>query len=105
MIQFKFITLLFPTWNGQRCSRNGEKEQGLRVPLFFQVGFCLTYSWIQRSCLKISPFAPTQSIQQDNSPSLAKRLKKTDAREIESFYQEYYENYVRTLDKGEQADR
>ncbi|KAM3194813.1 hypothetical protein ACQJBY_071079 [Aegilops geniculata] len=46
-----------------------------------------------------------QRLEKDNSPSLAKRLKKTDAREIESFYQEYYENYVRTLDKGEQADR
>ena len=46
-------------------------------------------------------FATTQ----DNSPSLAKRVKKSDAREIESFYQQYYENYVRALDKGEQADR
>ncbi|XP_042433092.1 callose synthase 5-like [Zingiber officinale] len=42
---------------------------------------------------------------QDNSPSLAKRVKKSDTREIESFYQQYYENYVRALDKGEQADR
>lgn len=24
---------------------------------------------------------------------------------MESFYQQYYENYVRALDKGEQADR
>jgi callose synthase len=45
------------------------------------------------------------AIKQDNSPSLAKRVKKSDAREIESFYQQYYENYVRALDKGEQADR
>ncbi|RWW82675.1 hypothetical protein BHE74_00008853 [Ensete ventricosum] len=42
---------------------------------------------------------------QDNTPSLAKRVKKSDAREIESFYQQYYENYVRALDQGEQADR
>lgn len=42
---------------------------------------------------------------QDNTPSLAKRVKKSDTREIESFYQQYYENYVRALDKGEQADR
>ncbi|THU66917.1 hypothetical protein C4D60_Mb05t19230 [Musa balbisiana] len=41
----------------------------------------------------------------DNTPSLAKRVKKSDAREIESFYQQYYENYVRALDQGEQADR
>ncbi|XP_052191392.1 callose synthase 5 isoform X2 [Diospyros lotus] len=36
---------------------------------------------------------------------MASRVKKTDAREIESFYQQYYEHYVRALDKGEQADR
>ncbi|URE49707.1 callose synthase [Musa troglodytarum] len=42
---------------------------------------------------------------QDNTPSLSKRVKKSDAREIESFYQQYYENYVRALDQGEQADR
>lgn len=42
---------------------------------------------------------------QDNATSLAKRVKKTDAREIESFYQAYYEHYVRALDQGEQADR
>uniref|UniRef100_A0A0E0L8M2 1,3-beta-glucan synthase n=1 Tax=Oryza punctata TaxID=4537 RepID=A0A0E0L8M2_ORYPU len=46
-----------------------------------------------------------QRLEKDNSPSLSKRVKKTDAREIESFYQQYYENYVRALDKGEQADR
>lgn len=42
---------------------------------------------------------------QDNAPSLAARAKKSDAREIQSFYQQYYENYVRALDQGEQADR
>lgn len=42
---------------------------------------------------------------QDNASSLASRVKKTDAREIESFYQQYYEHYVRALDQGEQADR
>ncbi|XP_061972546.1 callose synthase 5 [Populus nigra] len=41
----------------------------------------------------------------DNNSSLASRVKKTDAREIESFYQQYYEHYVRALDQGEQADR
>ncbi|KAJ4765201.1 glucan synthase-like 3 [Rhynchospora pubera] len=44
-------------------------------------------------------------LERDNTPTLAKRLKKSDAREIESFYQQYYENYVRALDRGEQADR
>ncbi|KAG0479575.1 hypothetical protein HPP92_010433 [Vanilla planifolia] len=46
-----------------------------------------------------------QRLERDNSPSLAKRIKKSDAREIESFYQQYYEHYVRALDRGEQADR
>ncbi|XP_049933320.1 callose synthase 5-like [Nymphaea colorata] len=46
-----------------------------------------------------------QRLERDNSPSLAARLKKSDAREIESFYQQYYEHYVRALDQGEQADR
>lgn len=44
-------------------------------------------------------------LSQDNASSLASRVKKTDAREIESFYQQYYEQYVRSLDQGEQADR
>ncbi|KAF3440590.1 hypothetical protein FNV43_RR18874 [Rhamnella rubrinervis] len=46
-----------------------------------------------------------QRLERDNATSLAKRVKKTDAREIESFYQQYYEHYVRALDQGEQADR
>nr|CAD1827802.1 unnamed protein product [Ananas comosus var. bracteatus] len=46
-----------------------------------------------------------QRLERDNTPSLAKRVKKSDAREIESFYQQYYEHYVRALDKGQQADR
>ncbi|XP_043804550.1 callose synthase 5 [Manihot esculenta] len=44
-------------------------------------------------------------LERDNASSLASRVKKTDAREIESFYQQYYEHYVRALDQGEQADR
>ncbi|EXB36810.1 Callose synthase 5 [Morus notabilis] len=46
-----------------------------------------------------------QRLERDNLSSLASRVKKTDAREIESFYQQYYEHYVRALDQGEQADR
>ncbi|XP_050206090.1 callose synthase 5 [Mercurialis annua] len=46
-----------------------------------------------------------QRLERDNASSLAARVKKTDAREIESFYQQYYEHYVRALDQGEQADR
>ncbi|KAL9256669.1 Callose synthase 5-like protein [Drosera capensis] len=41
----------------------------------------------------------------DNASSLPARVKKTDAREIGDFYQQYYEQYIRALDQGEQADR
>ncbi|XP_077211954.1 callose synthase 5-like [Tasmannia lanceolata] len=46
-----------------------------------------------------------QRLERENATSLAARVKKSDAREIESFYQQYYEHYVRALDQGEQADR
>ncbi|KAH7566057.1 hypothetical protein JRO89_XS08G0076000 [Xanthoceras sorbifolium] len=46
-----------------------------------------------------------QRLERDNASSLASRIKKTDAREIDSYYQQYYEHYVRALDQGEQADR
>ncbi|KAL3528069.1 hypothetical protein ACH5RR_012725 [Cinchona calisaya] len=46
-----------------------------------------------------------QRLERDNASSLASRVKKTDAREIESFYKQYYEHYVVALNKGEQADR
>ncbi|XP_065874935.1 callose synthase 5-like [Euphorbia lathyris] len=46
-----------------------------------------------------------QRLERDNASSLAARVKKTDAREIESFYQQYYEQYVRSLDQGDKADR
>ncbi|RHN43111.1 putative 1,3-beta-glucan synthase [Medicago truncatula] len=42
---------------------------------------------------------------QDNATSLASRVKKTDAREIQAYYQQYYEQYVRALDQADQADR
>ncbi|PIN05529.1 1,3-beta-glucan synthase [Handroanthus impetiginosus] len=46
-----------------------------------------------------------QRLERDNASTLASRVKKTDAREIESFYKQYYEHYVLALNKGEQADR
>ncbi|KAL2498594.1 Callose synthase 5 [Abeliophyllum distichum] len=46
-----------------------------------------------------------QRLERDNTSSLASRVKKTDAREIESFYKQYYEHYVLALNKGEKADR
>ncbi|RDX94922.1 Callose synthase 5, partial [Mucuna pruriens] len=48
---------------------------------------------------------PPTSTSYDNGASLAARVKKTDAREIQAYYQQYYEHYVRALDQGEQADR
>ncbi|MQM07928.1 hypothetical protein Taro_040776 [Colocasia esculenta] len=68
----------------------------------------LYYTFSIKNCSDFTycfnPLAPPAP-QQDNGSSLAARVKKSDAREIESFYQQYYENYVRALDKGEQADR
>ncbi|KAK4790840.1 hypothetical protein SAY86_031253 [Trapa natans] len=46
-----------------------------------------------------------QRLEKDNASSLASRVKKTDAAEIDSFYYQYYEQYVRALDQGEKADR
>ncbi|KAK6128378.1 hypothetical protein DH2020_037854 [Rehmannia glutinosa] len=48
---------------------------------------------------------PNSTGRGDNASTLASRVKKTDAREIESFYKQYYEHYVLALNKGEQADR
>ncbi|CAJ1974879.1 unnamed protein product [Sphenostylis stenocarpa] len=46
-----------------------------------------------------------QRLERDNGYSLIARVKKTDAREIQAYYQQYYEHYVRALDQGERADR
>ncbi|GFP95013.1 callose synthase 5 [Phtheirospermum japonicum] len=46
-----------------------------------------------------------QRLERENASTLASRVKKTDAREIESFYKQYYEHYVVALNKGEHADR
>ncbi|XP_052114381.1 callose synthase 5 [Arachis duranensis] len=46
-----------------------------------------------------------QRLERDNATSLPSRVKKTDAREIQAYYQQYYEHYVRTLDQADQADR
>ncbi|KAI3781161.1 hypothetical protein L2E82_11164 [Cichorium intybus] len=50
-------------------------------------------------------FESTTKDKDDDAPSVAARVKKTDAREIESFYKQYYEKYVKALDQGEKADR
>ncbi|XP_050894734.1 callose synthase 5 [Lathyrus oleraceus] len=46
-----------------------------------------------------------QRLERDNATSLASRVKKTDAREIQAYYQQYYQQYVRALDQADQADR
>ncbi|XP_065871469.1 callose synthase 5-like isoform X3 [Euphorbia lathyris] len=48
---------------------------------------------------------PEEGKMEDNASNLAAWVKKTDAREIESFYQQYYEQYVRSHDQGDKADR
>ncbi|XP_051127343.1 callose synthase 5-like isoform X2 [Andrographis paniculata] len=46
-----------------------------------------------------------QRLERENESTLAARVKRTDAREIESYYKQYYEQYVMELNKGEQTDR
>ncbi|XP_027344376.1 callose synthase 5-like [Abrus precatorius] len=46
-----------------------------------------------------------QRLERDNETSLTSRIKKTDAKEIQAYYQQYYEHYVRALDQVDQADR
>ncbi|PWA75022.1 callose synthase 5 [Artemisia annua] len=46
-----------------------------------------------------------QRLERDDAISIDARVKKTDAREIESFYKQYYEKYVKALDQGDKADR
>nr|GEU44760.1 callose synthase 5 [Tanacetum cinerariifolium] len=46
-----------------------------------------------------------QRLERDDTISIDARVKKTDAREIESFYKQYYEKYVKALDQGDKADR
>ncbi|XP_058731060.1 callose synthase 5-like [Vicia villosa] len=45
-----------------------------------------------------------QRLERDNATSLASRVKKTDAREIQAYYQQYYQQYVRALDQADQED-
>eukprot|EP01018_Ginkgo_biloba_P029298 Gb_06219 [translate_table: standard] len=47
-----------------------------------------------------------QRLERDAEPTLALRKRKSDAREMQSFYQLYYEKYVKALDAAaDQADR
>lgn len=44
-------------------------------------------------------------ITQDNEPTLAARHRRSDAREIQSYYQQYYNDYVKALEQPEHSDR
>ncbi|XAR73156.1 1,3-beta-glucan synthase [Bertholletia excelsa] len=46
-----------------------------------------------------------QRLQRDDMESLPSRIHETDAEEVESFYQQYYNHYVRAWEKGEEVDR
>ncbi|KAD7479753.1 hypothetical protein E3N88_02889 [Mikania micrantha] len=38
-----------------------------------------------------------QRLERDNDPTLARRVKKSDVREMQSFYQDYYKKYIQSL--------
>lgn len=43
---------------------------------------------------------------QENDPTLMGRVKKSDAREMQSFYQHYYKKYIQALQNAaDKADR
>jgi callose synthase len=43
---------------------------------------------------------------QENDPTLMGRVKKSDAREMQSFYQHYYKKYIQALhNAADKADR
>eukprot|EP00249_Psilotum_nudum_P020969 c27917_g2_i1 orf=518-4456(+) len=47
-----------------------------------------------------------QRLERDADPTLQSRRKKSDAREMQNFYQQYYENYVKSLERSaDQIDR
>uniref|UniRef100_A0A1D1XVQ2 1,3-beta-glucan synthase n=2 Tax=Anthurium amnicola TaxID=1678845 RepID=A0A1D1XVQ2_9ARAE len=47
-----------------------------------------------------------QRLERENDPTLMERVKKSDAREIQSFYQHYYKKYIQALQNAaDKADR
>ncbi|XP_043691872.1 callose synthase 3-like isoform X2 [Telopea speciosissima] len=46
-----------------------------------------------------------QRLEKENEPTLKVRGKKSDAREMQSFYQHYYKKYIQALQNSDKADR
>ncbi|CAN6481516.1 unnamed protein product [Victoria cruziana] len=46
-----------------------------------------------------------QRLERDNDPTLRSRTNKSDAREMQKFYQHYYKKYIQTLQGPDKADR
>ncbi|KAK9124975.1 hypothetical protein Scep_013821 [Stephania cephalantha] len=46
-----------------------------------------------------------QRLEKENDPTLMGRVKKSDAREMQSFYREYYKKYIQALQDADKADR
>lgn len=46
-----------------------------------------------------------QRLEKENDPTLKGRMKQSDAREMQSFYQQYYRKYIQALQKAADTDR
>ncbi|KAJ4978471.1 hypothetical protein NE237_009251 [Protea cynaroides] len=46
-----------------------------------------------------------QRLERENEPTLKVRVKKSDAREMQSFYKDYYKKYIQALQHSDKADR
>ncbi|KAL2342918.1 hypothetical protein Fmac_004203 [Flemingia macrophylla] len=92
--------------NSQSRQRDRDRASPGRISLFyaFEKAHRLDQSSSGRGVRQFKTLL-LQRLERDNAKSLTSRVKKTDAREIQSYYQQYYEHYVRTLDQADQADR
>lgn len=63
------------------------------------------FHWLPHYIKSDSDYFVLSSILQDSEPTLALRHRRSDAREIQSYYQNYYNDYVKSLDGAEHSDR
>lgn len=62
--------------------------------------------FIKFSCSLFVFSKPSCTLFQENDPTLMGRVKKSDAREMQSFYQHYYKKYIQALQNAaDKADR